>query len=120
MNVDALRNGTVVLLHARGLFEDGLAFDMPERAMRFRNPRNIVNAFSPTADHLTIQLAIRHVGCLTAKIANWVLPLKSDTRAMSGESHELNDENTGRYRKAGSTGTQEYSPDGRKCGRRGR
>jgi type VI secretion system protein ImpJ len=96
MNVDALRNGTVVLLHARGLFEDGLAFDMPE-SDAVPEPRNIVSAFSPTADHLTIQLAIRRwlpdgQNCELGPAA------QSDTRYV-GESRELNDENTGRYEK---------------------
>src|ERR1019366_4619322 len=30
LDTDALRNGTVALLHARGMFEDGMVFDMPE------------------------------------------------------------------------------------------
>ena len=28
-DADALRNGTVALVHARGIFEDGLPFDIP-------------------------------------------------------------------------------------------
>ena len=78
-------------------------------------PRNIVNAFSPTADHLTIQLAIRRwladgQNCELGPAA------QSETRYV-GESHELNDENTGRYEKPVQLGTQEYSTDGRECGR---
>src|SRR5882762_3479444 len=53
MDAEALRSATVSLLHARGLFEDGLAFDMPESDPLPR-PRNIGEAFSPTADHLII------------------------------------------------------------------
>jgi len=30
LDADALRNGTVSLLHARGMFQDGLPFDIPE------------------------------------------------------------------------------------------
>src|SRR5882757_5897537 len=30
LDAEALRNGTVSLIHARGLFADGLAFHMPE------------------------------------------------------------------------------------------
>ena len=30
LDPDALRNGTVSVIHARGLFQDGLVFDMPE------------------------------------------------------------------------------------------
>jgi type VI secretion system protein ImpJ len=95
-DIDALRNGTVVLLHARGLFEDGLAFDMPE-SDPLPEARNIADAFSPTADHLTIQLAIRR---WSADGQNCELESasQSDTR-YTGESHELQDENTGRYEK---------------------
>jgi type VI secretion system protein ImpJ len=95
-DTDALRNGTVVLLHARGLFEDGLAFDMPE-SDPVPEAQNIADAFSPTADHLTIQLAIRR---WSADGQNCELESASqpDTRYV-GESHELQDENTGRYEK---------------------
>jgi len=95
-DTDALRNGTVVLLHARGLFEDGLAFDMPE-SDPVAEAQNIADAFSPTADHLTIQLAIRR---WSADGQNCELESASqpDTRYV-GESHELQDENTGRYEK---------------------
>src|SRR5437762_2992428 len=57
MDADALRGGTTTLLHARGLFEDGLAFDMPE-SDPLPQPRSITGAFSPTADHLTVYLAV--------------------------------------------------------------
>jgi len=54
---DALRNGTVALTHARGLFEDGLAFDLPG-ADEAPTPRDFTALFSPVADHLTMHLAI--------------------------------------------------------------
>ncbi len=54
---DALRNGTVALTHARGLFEDGLAFDLPG-ADAAPEPRDFTELFSPVADHLTLHLAI--------------------------------------------------------------
>jgi type VI secretion system protein ImpJ len=95
-DVDALRNGTVVLLHARGLFEDGLAFDMPE-SDPLPEPRNIANAFPPTADHLTIQLAIRRWSP-DGQNCELEPATQAETR-YRGESHELNDENTGRYEK---------------------
>src|SRR5215813_4143612 len=58
LDTDALRNGTVVLLEARGLFEDGLTFDMPESDPA-PEPRSITELFSPRATHLTICLAVR-------------------------------------------------------------
>ncbi len=54
---DALRNGTVALTHARGLFEDGLAFDLPG-ADSAPLPRDFTTMFSPVADHLTLHLAV--------------------------------------------------------------
>jgi type VI secretion system protein ImpJ len=57
LDADALRNGTVTLLHARGLFQDGLPFDIPECDPR-PDPRNIVEQFLPATDSLTVALAI--------------------------------------------------------------
>jgi type VI secretion system protein ImpJ len=57
LNPDALRNGAVELLHARGMFEDGLVFDMPE-CDPLPEPSEIADKFPPTADHLTIALAV--------------------------------------------------------------
>jgi type VI secretion system protein ImpJ len=56
-DIDALRNGTVALTHARGLFEDGLAFDLPG-ADTPPAPRDFTTLFSPVADHLTMYLAV--------------------------------------------------------------
>jgi type VI secretion system protein ImpJ len=54
---DALRNGTLALTHARGLFEDGLAFDLPGSDAA-PAPRDFTTLFSAVADHLTMHLAI--------------------------------------------------------------
>ena len=56
-DVDALRNGTLVLTHARGLFADGLAFDLPGSDPA-PAPRPFASLFSPVADHLTLYLAV--------------------------------------------------------------
>jgi type VI secretion system protein ImpJ len=56
-DADALRNGTLTLTHARGLFEDGLAFDLPGSDSA-PQPREFATAFSPVADHLTMHLAV--------------------------------------------------------------
>ena len=56
-DVEALRNGTLALLHARGVLPDGLAFDMPQPD-RLPAPRDIAGVFPPTADALTVLLAV--------------------------------------------------------------
>jgi len=57
LDADALGNGTVSLVHARGLFPDGLTFHMPE-GDPLPPPRPIGDLFPPTHDSLTIRLAI--------------------------------------------------------------
>ena len=54
---DALRNGTLSLTHARGLFADGLAVDLPGSDPA-PDPRDFAALFSPVADHLTMYLAL--------------------------------------------------------------
>ncbi len=56
-DAEALRNGTVAVVHARGVFSDGLAFDMPE-CDAVPAPRDIAELFPPTHDHLVAFLAI--------------------------------------------------------------
>jgi type VI secretion system protein ImpJ len=56
-NKEALCNGLVSLTHARGIFPDGLAFDMPS-CDRLPEPRRLEEAFPPTAAFLTARLAI--------------------------------------------------------------
>ena len=54
---EALRNGTVSLVHARGIFQDGLPFNMPE-SDPLPAPRGIADLFPPTRESLTVNLAI--------------------------------------------------------------
>jgi type VI secretion system protein ImpJ len=54
---DALQNGILSVRHARGIFQDGLTFDMPE-CDPLPQARTFTDLFSPTADHLTISLAV--------------------------------------------------------------
>src|SRR5580692_4477544 len=56
-DADALRNGSLVVTHARGLFADGLAFDLPGSDPA-PPPRQFSSLFSPVADHLTMHLAV--------------------------------------------------------------
>lgn len=54
---DALKNGTLALVHARGLFADGLAFDFPGSDAA-PEPRAFASLFSPVADHLDMHFAV--------------------------------------------------------------
>ncbi|MBK5291857.1 MAG: type VI secretion system baseplate subunit TssK [Acidobacteriia bacterium] len=54
---EALRNGTVSLNHARGIFSDGLTFHMPE-CDPLPEPRNIAEMFPPTNNSLGLNLAV--------------------------------------------------------------
>jgi type VI secretion system protein ImpJ len=57
LDAEALRNGTVALVHARGIMPDGLPFQFPE-ADPLPEPRDIRSLFSPTTDVQRIHLAI--------------------------------------------------------------
>src|SRR5579863_1131577 len=57
LDADALHNGTVSLLHARGIYPDGLIFNMPESDAA-PAARAIADLFPPTRDSVTILLAI--------------------------------------------------------------
>lgn len=57
MDAEALRNGTVAVVQARGVFPDGLPFDIPgcEPAPP---PRAITEIFSPIRDSHTVSIAV--------------------------------------------------------------
>jgi type VI secretion system protein ImpJ len=57
LDTDALRNGTVSLIHASGIFPDGTPFHMPQ-ADAIPAVLPIAEVFPPTRDTLTIFLAI--------------------------------------------------------------
>jgi type VI secretion system protein ImpJ len=57
LDAEALQNGTVALLHARGIFPDGLPFHMPE-CDPLPSPLEIAGLFPPTSATLEISLAI--------------------------------------------------------------
>ena len=54
---EALRNGTLALVYARGIFPDALLFKMPE-SDALPAPRAIAEIFPPDRDRLTVYLAI--------------------------------------------------------------
>lgn len=57
LDAEALENGTVAVIHARGIFPDGLVFHMPE-CDPLPEARNITELFSPVADRLTLYLGV--------------------------------------------------------------
>jgi type VI secretion system protein ImpJ len=57
LDADALQNGTVSVLHARGIFPDGLAFSIPE-SDPLPPARAIAGLFPPARDSVTVLLAI--------------------------------------------------------------
>src|SRR5437879_6310146 len=92
LDADALRNGTVSLLHARGMFQDGLPFDIPECDPR-PDPYNIVAKFLPTTDSLTVALAIPR---WVAGQQNCELdPFPSGNARYLSTTEMVHDENTG-------------------------
>ncbi len=57
VDMEALRNGTLAIVHARGIFPDGLLFKMPE-ADPLPAPRFIADIFPADRDKLTVYLSI--------------------------------------------------------------
>jgi len=97
LDAEALRNGTVSLVHGRGIFQDGLAFQMPEFDP-LPPARNIADLFPPTLERLAVFLAVpRHrpdgVNCVSAGEQD------GESARYTAESHLLHDENTGRDEK---------------------
>lgn len=89
---EALRNGTVAVNHASGIFPDGLVFQMPE-GDTLPPPRPIGESFPPTQEVLGLALAVP----LRKPDGRNCAPADQDsgtTRYVS-EEHMLFDENTG-------------------------
>lgn len=104
LDAEALLNGTLSLLHARGVFPDGLAFHMPD-CDRIPAPRNIAEIFPPTRQSLTVSLTVPvwrpdGMNCAGTEDANAVR-----TRYRSRE-FALHDETTGRDEKPVALGVK--------------
>jgi type VI secretion system protein ImpJ len=101
LDPQALVNGTVSVVHARGIFPDGLAFHMPESDPA-PETRNIADLFPVTRDKVTVMLAVpprrpEGLNCIT---------LEGDGAHRNGEAPRfyaeaklLHDETTGRDEK---------------------
>src|SRR5579872_4052117 len=57
LDAEALHNGTVSLVHARGILPDGLPFNMPE-SDALPGARAVADLFPPTRDGIIVMLAI--------------------------------------------------------------
>jgi type VI secretion system protein ImpJ len=101
LDPEALKNGTVSLVHARGIFPDGLVFHMPE-SDALPAARNIADLFPPAQDAVTVMLAVaprRSEGINTA----------DSSARYSAEVRVLHDETTGRDEKPVQVGRKNIS-----------
>jgi len=97
LDEEALHNGTVSLVHARGIFPDGLVFHMPE-CDPLPEPRNITELFSPVADRLTVHLGIPRHRPEGANCAPADAQSDANVRYIISEQ-QVYDDNTGRDEK---------------------
>jgi type VI secretion system protein ImpJ len=114
LDAEALKNGTVSLLHARGLFPDGLVFHMPE-SDALPEARGIGDHFPPVRDGVTVMLAVpprraeeanthvegeashENTGERNGVVENGAV--KNETLRYRAEAMLLHDETTGRDEK---------------------
>ncbi len=97
LDPDALKNGMLSLVHARGLFPDGLAFQMPD-ADPAPPVLNINDLFSSTRESLLVHLAVPARRPEGPNCALDSEPNQVDLR-FKAEMLTLPDENTGRDEK---------------------
>jgi type VI secretion system protein ImpJ len=97
LDSDALKNGMLSLVHARGLFPDGLAFQMPD-ADAAPPALNISDLFSSTRESLLVHLAVPARRPEGPNCALDSEPNQMDLR-FKAEMLTLPDENTGRDEK---------------------
>jgi type VI secretion system protein ImpJ len=92
LDAEALRNGTILVRQARGVFPDGLTFDMPE-CDALVSARAITELFPPTRDRLLVNLAVPQ---LRPGGQNCTLEGGSDGGArFIGSTQTVHDDNTG-------------------------
>lgn len=101
LDANALENGTVSLIHARGVFPDGLPFNMPE-SDGLPPPRAVADLFPPTRDGVVVMLAIpqRKPNGFNCALEPGAANAPDGARGSDGarylaESRVLHDENTG-------------------------
>ena len=106
LDAEALRNGTVSVIHARGVFADGLAFHIPE-ADPPPPPRAIRELFSPTQDRHVVLLAIPPYRAGRANCALEVEAGDGNLRYVA-EERLVADETTGQDEKAVRLGRKNF------------
>lgn len=94
LDAEALTNGTLALVHARGVFADGLPFHMPEHDP-LPPPRVVADLFPPMREYLDVSLCIPEY---RPDGMNCALPgtAKDPGIRYIAEPAVLPDENTGR------------------------
>lgn len=97
LDPDALKNGMLSLVHARGLFPDGLAFQMPD-ADPLPPALKISDLFSPTRESLLVFLAVPERRPDGPNCALDSEPTQLEVR-FRAEMRTLPDDNTGRDEK---------------------
>ena len=106
LDAEALRNGTLSLLHARGIFPDGTPFQMPD-CDPLPPARNVADLFPTTRDKVSVLLAIPERRPGGANCA-----LSSDGEAWvryRAEAKTVADETTGRDEKPVQVGRKNFS-----------
>ncbi len=100
LDAEALKNGTVSLIHARGIFSDGLVFHMPE-CDALPEPLAIGDLFPPASESVTVALSVspRHSG----------EPQLNGNARYKPEVRMLFDETTGRDEKPVQVGRKNIS-----------
>jgi type VI secretion system protein ImpJ len=93
LDAEALRNGMVALVHARGIFPDGLVFQMKD-SDPLPEARRIDASFPPTRESLKVMLAVPAHKQDGPNCTFALLGSDTDTRYIA-EEHPLCDENTG-------------------------
>ncbi|HWA59096.1 MAG TPA: type VI secretion system baseplate subunit TssK [Gemmatimonadales bacterium] len=107
LDAEALRNGTVAVVHARGVLPDGLAFHIPEGDPAPK-PLEIRELFSPTADSHLVHLVIPpyRPGQPNCAVEG---DLEGATRRYIAENSFIRDETTGRDEQEVSLGRKNFT-----------
>ena len=104
MDSEALRNGTVAMLSAKGVMPDGLGFQVPESDVK-PAPRAIEDVFSPTRDAHTILLVLP---ARSDRGINFALDPAAGEYRYQAHSELLTDETTGLEERPVSLGRKNF------------
>jgi type VI secretion system protein ImpJ len=102
---EALLNGTVKLIHARGVLPDGLTFSFPDDPLP--NPLDIGDAFSPTRESHLVLLTIPAYRPSGANCVPEAAPPDGDRRFLA-EAAEVRDDTTGQDEKRVTLGRKNF------------